>query len=181
MFSTFCCYYTNAQSIRNKILELQDIVLSYSPKIIGLTETWITDDMFDGEFYLDEYILFSCNRMHGGAALFVHNSLNPIQCDELNNFDFCDATWCSVTVDTNVTCLIGVVYRSPNSNEENNNKLLSLLEKVSSSSFTNLLIMGDFNLPLIDYSDMTVNASEESFSMKFFDATQDVSVSAHKF
>ena len=74
----FFCYYTNAQSIRNKFLELQDILISHQPKVIGITESWLTEDVFEDEFYLEDFIRFSCNRMHGGATVYIHASLNPV-------------------------------------------------------------------------------------------------------
>ena len=50
--------------------------------------------------------------------------------------------------------LVGVVYRSPNSSDNNNDSLLKLFEDVADSS--HILIMGDFNYKDIDWvSNMT--------------------------
>ena len=48
--------------------------------------------------------------------------------------------------------LIGLVYRSPNSSDINNDKLLHLLRGFSYvHPHTHLLLMGDFNFPHIDW------------------------------
>ena len=41
--------------------------------------------------------------------------------------------------------LLGCIYCSPNTDEENNNKLLEMLETVQQLRPTNLLLVGDFN------------------------------------
>ena len=56
---------------------------------------------------------------------------------------------------------------------------ISLFEKVGTFQFSHLLIMGDFNFPVIDYINMTVNAPDDSASSKFFDATQDMFLFQH--
>ena len=44
---TLTCIYTNAQSIVNKHYELQAIVDTYNPDIIGVTETWLNAKISD--------------------------------------------------------------------------------------------------------------------------------------
>ena len=46
---------------------------------------------------------------------------------------------------------IGCIYRSPDSQEENNNNLLELLIKADKSNPQNLFILGDFNIKKIDW------------------------------
>ena len=64
--------------------------------------------------------------------------------------------------------LVGNIYRSPNSSEENNFKLLELLALAKQhAKITHLLVMGDFNMPEIDYNDYSVAGSDFSFPMRF--------------
>ena len=46
--------------------------------IIGLTETWITEDMYDGEIDIKGYAMYRCDRMHGGCIIYVHESLTTV-------------------------------------------------------------------------------------------------------
>ena len=38
-------YYTNAQSLRNKLSELNNIAVTLKPGVIGITETWLTEEI----------------------------------------------------------------------------------------------------------------------------------------
>ena len=60
--------------------------------------------------------------------------------------------YCSVPLKDADTLLLGVMYRSPNSSETNNNGLMDFLAHVRNFGATHLLTTGDFNFPLIDWS-----------------------------
>ena len=61
--------------------------------------------------------------------------------------------------------LVGVVYRSPNSDETNNEKLMELLSQIRDKvQISNVLIMGDFNLPEIDFSNYMVDSRRDFLS-----------------
>jgi len=69
----------------------------------------------------------------------------------LNN-RFTDQIWCKDKTRKGDDLLIGVCYRSPNSefsDQRNNDMLCELIEEVRGRP---LLIMGDFNYPGIDWS-----------------------------
>ena len=62
--------------------------------------------------------------------------------------------------------LVGNIYRSPNSSEENNSKLLELLELAKQhTKITHLQVMGDLNMPEIDFYDYSVTGSDFSLPM----------------
>ena len=76
--------------------------------------------------------------------------------------------------------LIGLVYRSPNSSDINNDKLLHLLQDFSYvHPHTHLLLMGDFNFPDIDWCNNSVYGTGGSLTSKFFDITQDLFLTQH--
>lgn len=80
----------------------------------------------------------------------MHNSLNVSKLDWFENSESL-AVRVNVTSETilNVIC----VYRSPNLTKVENTNLLNQLEKVpfSSAPFENVIMVGDFNLPNIDW------------------------------
>ena len=59
------CFFTNAQSIANKIAELQTAVQQHCPKLIGVAETWCSDNVSDAELHLQGYDLFCDDRLTG--------------------------------------------------------------------------------------------------------------------
>ena len=47
--------YCNARSLRNKIDELRIMAQDYNPDIIGIVETWLTDNIYDSEIIIENY------------------------------------------------------------------------------------------------------------------------------
>ena len=78
--SCFFCYYTNVQSIRNKSSEILNLIWQHKPLILGFTETWTTEDIFDGELNIPGYNMYRSDRMHGGVILYIHQSLVSRRC-----------------------------------------------------------------------------------------------------
>ena len=117
------------------------------------------------------------NKKGGGVLLYVHKSLKSIPCEEMELSDFSDSVWCIIQIDTETKILVGTVYRSPSSDMSNNEKLLKLFEeahRVARKSRSHSLIMGDFNLPEIDYKTCTVSAGEDSFAWRFYNLAHDI-------
>ncbi|NQY00907.1 MAG: hypothetical protein HRT70_07220 [Flavobacteriaceae bacterium] len=77
----------------------------------------------------------------------------------------------------NVTLLIGVIYRPPNYNYEDNELLYELLQKAGQVKTTFKLIVGDFNFPNIDW----VNFSYNPCCDQFMEATLDLNLTQHVF
>ena len=155
----------------------------HKPAIIGVTESWCDSMITDAEISLAGYSLYRKDRpigMGGGVLLYIHESLSvtPIHC--LNNIGVEDSVWCLLSLCDSDSMLIGLVYRSPNSPNINNDKLLHLLQDLPNiQPHTHLLLMGDFNFPNIDWCNNSVFGSDGSLTSKFFDITQDLFLTQH--
>ena len=161
-------YYTNAQSLRNKLSELNNIAVTLKPGVIGITETWLTDEIYDGEVALKDYTLFRKDRMHGGVCFYIHNNIDAVPCEELNKSNFSDALFCWISSPDGGKYLVGICYRSPNSSDENNKNLLLLLDSIDNLRLNRFWLMGDFNFPEIDFESFNVRAGEASTPSIFF-------------
>jgi len=107
-------------------------VEQYQLKIIGITETWGRSEIFDAEYHLPNFEMYRKDRIGskgGEVMLYVHESLTSVPCSELNEFKFGESVWSIVKLHKS-NLLVGVVYRSPNSDETNNEKLLELLSQI---------------------------------------------------
>ena len=110
----------------------------------------------------------------GGVMLYIHESLISMPCLELEHNDFEDSVWSIIKLDTGARLLVGTVYRSPTSNDINNENLLKTLAKACNmKDIDYVTLMGDFNLPDIDFENYMVAGGENSLQAKFFDLTQD--------
>lgn len=68
--------------------------------------------------------------------------------------------------------LVGAVYRSPNSPEENYRKMLDILRIFSCTNADYLLVCGDFNLPKIDGMGKQCLDSDTSFTAEFLETVE---------
>ena len=173
---TITCFFSNAQSITNKFSEFQAIIDQYSPKIIGIAETWCSNTVGDVELYLQGYNLFRNDRIlgpGGGVILYIHSDLTAVPCKVLNEVGFENSLWYLISLTLTDKLLVGVVYRSPSSPDGNNQKLLTIISELHESvNFSHLLIMGDFNLPSINWVEYVCYSGENSLTYSFLDATQ---------
>ncbi len=71
----------NAGSLMNKLDELNNLASLSHIDVIGVTETWLHDELKDHEVRLPGYVLFRHDRPSGkrgsGAALYVKSNLRP--------------------------------------------------------------------------------------------------------
>ena len=96
------------------------------------------------------------------------------------DYDFKESVWCLVTLEGGIKQLIGVMYRSPSSTDENNQKLLSMIRESSQlHNISRVLLMGDFNVPAIDWQELTYSGSSNDFTAEFLCAVQDSYLSQH--
>ena len=96
--------------------------------------------------------------------LYIKDNLKPIQisCDDqfLNN----ETVWAELKISNGRTLRVGVVYRPPNLSETLDCILYNEIKSLTNDS-TDTIIMGDFNLPLINWN---TNQHGDSAGDRFF-------------
>ena len=89
---------SNAQSVLNKLPELQAIVYQHSPQIIAIAESWCNSDVGDAELHLQGYNLVHDDRQSGvgdSVMLYIHEELPVVPCKLLNDVGFDNSLWYS--------------------------------------------------------------------------------------
>ena len=121
-----------------------------SPLIIGIKETWLSEEVKDSEIELANYDIFRCDRLEskgGGSLITVYNLLH-VRIKTTLDSKF--SVWRIIQLKNNDKLLVGVVYRSPPSSNINNDKLFQVFHNAASKQgVTHVMIMGDFNMPEI--------------------------------
>jgi len=159
------------------LTELQQLANDRNLDVIGITETWARPDIVDAEYEIDGYQLYRKDHStgYGGVMMYVKNDIRSAINDELTVCDFEDSIWCTIEVCNGEKLAVGTIYRSTSSANQNDDRLLELLTKAATSrNKDRLLIMGDFNLPEIDYDKFVVRGDDNSYQQRFFDKTQDL-------
>lgn len=143
-FDQFNLNYWNINSIRNKIFDIEETVYQNRKKItqfIALTETRILDS--ETEFFnIPNFKPYFSNREdgHGGAALYVHNSID-------SNLIMSGVEFKVNFVVVNIPIIntsIAVIYKKPTVSI---NKFLVVLNKILEKT-NKIILIGDMNLDI---------------------------------
>ena len=156
----YICVCLNARSIVNKKNELNIMVEDIDPHIIGITESWANTDITYAELGLTGYVMFRRYRIRrrgGGVMLYVKESIQAYEIKLESEADYDKAFWCKI-VSGNSKLTIGLVYRSPNINKEDNTKIQNAIKEVSKGE---CIIMGEFNHGHIQWKSLESTGVED--------------------
>lgn len=157
----------NARSLASKIPLLQVYASNYKPFFIAITETWATAEIPDSVYNLDGYRLFRKDRngrQGGGVCLYVTSQVKSAVESSLNDrSEFKESLWCNIFLPNNANLLVGVIYRPPNCDPVMTQNMYSLMQQAVKFNSTFKIICGDFNFPLIDWTNMHYPPSMDEF------------------
>ena len=123
--------------------------------MIVITESWCNDQVSNAFLQLKNYYLVpelridrsdTARGIGGGILVYVKDNLHILAHDQKSDF----IQYCSFTLvnEKQQKVTVFVVYRSPNSSEDNSEKLCEL---ISDASNRNCIFIGDFNYPKINW------------------------------
>ncbi|KAK2145843.1 hypothetical protein LSH36_652g01038 [Paralvinella palmiformis] len=110
---------------------------------------------------------------HRGIAIYVSNSIDHLVTEVSLNTTYEESIWLNIKLKGKDKLLLGCVYRSPSSIEQNNIQLFNLLQQISEYDSTHTVIGGDSNYPEIEWTTWSTTKSEEQHSQKFIDSCRD--------
>ena len=162
------CIYTNTDCLHNKLEELETFVHDNNIYIIAINEflpkNTVNEDHIENDerFYLPGFKYIE-NPKNRGVCLFIKNKLinNSTRLPEYENI-FSPSIFYKFNLSKKDHFIFGVVYRSPNCTEPDNdkiNELIKIIVKEHSFPKENIVICGDFNYPDIDWA--TENSKHE--------------------
>ena len=127
-------FYTNADSLLNKIDELKLRISSEDYDIICITEIKPKNSRYEinpPEFQIDGYNLFHNIHESGrGIASYVKKDIKASIISD-TNAKFSEAVLLSINTISAEHFVIGCIYRSPNCSSENNEQLNELIINLS--------------------------------------------------
>ena len=145
--------YTNVRSVFNKLDELATLANEEKPDFILLTETWCNPSITNAGLTIPGYQIEedlrhdredTANGIGGGLLVYSRCGIKTISCKKTSKFH----QYCHFTTDTGYGPMnIYLVYRPPTSGAENIELLSTLVKEMPKNS----LLIGDINLPNIDW------------------------------
>ena len=161
--------YTNVQSVFNKLNELAAYATEVQPDFILLTETWCNQDMTNAALTIPNYQLEidlrrdredTTQGIGGGLLVYTRLGIKISPCDSFKNIDF--NQYCAFTVPSKIrteNVTIVLIYRPPNRNKENLENLIQIVKNLPKNS----ILIGDINLPHIDWQSGKTDSRGASF------------------
>ena len=174
--------YSNVDSLLNKRNEMSATIDINKPDIICLVEILPKNrilPVLPCEFQLKDYNCFTninSSSCHRDVLIYVKETFNSTIVN-IDNSVLRESVWCEIFIDSD-RLLVGGIYRSPNSTVENNLLVNELLVKMS-KKYTNILIMGDFNHPDINWSDINSPLAKSKQSSEFIKSLHDSFLHQH--
>lgn len=137
------------------------------PNVFIFTETWFTPDFTLEIAGYKAYHVYRSVRRSGGVSIYVKNSFSSSKFDNLCMVNDTIET-CSISLTiNNINYILMGMYRPHSDSQENFTSYLENLLNGSISARTNLIIMGDFNINLIQTSDSVNNFLNSMHSNNF--------------
>ena len=151
------------RSLVNKLSSFQSYVYSSNFSIICLTETWLSDHVYNNEILPSDFVLYRKDRASrgGGVLVAVKKSLSssvfssPLELEVV-----------TVKLGSKQECILCCVYVPPNSSETYLSSLLTYLTDLQ-FSFKRCIFVGDFNFPDIDWLSLTGSSPLSSIFCEF--------------
>ena len=127
----------------------------HSPDIVCVTETWLHNDIPDGVFCPRQYNVIRYDRGNrgGGVALFVRNGIKYAHVEIPKEFNNVEILCADIKLGDQSVRIIGY-YRSGGFDKEATDYMtasVKCLKKLCSTA-NRVLLLGDFNLPEIDWN-----------------------------
>lgn len=123
--------------------------------MIGITESWLTPDISDGEILPYGYQIFRNDRLlrnGGGTLLAVKNCITACRFDSpITTNSELEFVAAEVQLKDRRNMLIAVIYRPPSSPSSWFKSFEDLVQSFQSSGSKDMLLLGDFNLPNINW------------------------------
>jgi hypothetical protein len=155
----------NARGLVSKIDVLKQYVSEMNMDIIGIAETFLKEDVMLAEISIEGYTIYRKDRYNfkegkgGGVILYIRNELVSYDYEELNK-SASESVWCKLKIDNNSSITIGVCYRSQAASEQ---ELQELYNVINVASQGKVLLMGDFNYPLLNWDTYECDSNAEKF------------------
>lgn len=132
-------------------------------------------NIFPSELSIVGYNCFRSNvsKSTRGVVIFVKNTISANLRKDLTDNEYLESVWVDIAIDSKNMFLLGGIYRSPNSSQDNTMKLFQLLNETCNEKYTHKIILGDFNFPDIDWNNWTTTVSENHVAFKFLECIRD--------
>ena len=173
--------HTNADSLFNKMGELQALITEKQNDIISVTEVFPKSqqlDYNDPELQLDGYTIFHPIKKvftGKGSIIYIKGTLKAYQI-ESQETEFIEFIQTGIKTQSGSNILISCIYRSSSANNDDCVRELSdiiSIKKFCNTKFDCILHMGDFNFKELNWVDQNTSVGTVHISSKFLEVIRE--------
>ena len=162
----------NVCSLRNKVDQISTLITQESLDILLLNETWLSTTIDNSEVNVPGYALYRNDRngrQGGGTAVYIRETIQAsFRSDLLESHPELEMCWLEIVAKSrkDKPLLIGTVYRPPLANTDYSEKILDMLDSISTEGL-DIVLTGDLNYNYLEeITKRKVVYIENLYSMK---------------
>ena len=163
----------NIRSLFSKLNFVSNTVTMDNIDFLFLTETWLDNRILDSMISINDFEILRCDRLvkkGGGVALYHKKSIyvqklqNPVAPSTFFNFEFM-----CVRLDTSKCKIHFLIFYVPPDSSQCPSTIINVCKVISFFliSTAPFIILGDFNLPKINWTNSTANGQAAEIFLNF--------------
>ena len=134
---------------------------------IALSETWLKSHISEAQISIPKYQIVRADRQgrdRGGALLYIHEDFTIID-QQIYDNSVCELAVCTLKPSNTI---VASVYRPPDATDEEFSGMMKCLQdyinNASKDEHLDIVVLGDFNLPCINWDDISIRKSYDKDS-----------------
>ena len=177
----------NADVLTNKMAEFNMLINEHSPHIIGVSEVLpknFSNKIYHEEFQIKGYEMIPHRNIienkGRGSILYIQENIVYKTLELDKGMVFNENISVEISLNGNDKLICTLVYRRGQSNDENNQNMINLFNKLSEMNPSHLLVMGDMNLTDIDWVNLRCKTNNtDDINYKFLECVRDCYLYQH--
>lgn len=168
LMATLVIKYQNVRGLRTKMSECYKQIRSLNIDLYCLTETWLNESHPSSLIFPSDYAVHRSDRSEamasrgGGVLTAVRRDIHAFRRHDLETEDV-DSVWIQIVINKNVKpFLLGNIYIPPGMDENLLNSYFSKIESTLDFTCYDIILVGDFNCPKIDWSTLSCSKCTQS-------------------
>ena len=152
------CILINCRSIKNKVADFEVLEEIHKPDLVCGVESWLNETIYTSEIFPNIFSVFRNDRTTettgGGVFQAIRNDLISTHSQDLTTE--CEIIWTETQINGRKPLLIGTYYRADDQQGDMIDQLDLSISKLGDKINTHdVILVGDFNLPNIDWDDLS--------------------------
>lgn len=160
-------WYSNVESLVNKIDEWSTSIKKHNPTVILMTETWLNSKITDSMLQTTGYSIFRQDRegqVGGGVCVLVKESINGQKVyasvtEKYRTPSPMQSLWINVKIGS-ARFLVSCIYRPDYSTEDADQVMIKSIKEACMEDMA-VYIVGDFNYRYIDWKNLTLYSPDK--------------------